>query len=251
MCELASCIRVNSQENSDFPMFAATRPCDIKVEGGHEATKLKGGLEGLYAFMGCSNGRPWYKRVEKAKKFPRYLLYSEYWSDWDFSNKSTLSEKSTLGYGGEGAAEWRPELVLDGDWYVLASLTDEDSVLDFVLAQSLKVQCNFNCSDGVQNGDETGIDCGGSCAACSDPQMIAKQQEAYQALRRKLVRERSTLTAFQQTMIALLVIFGTFTVCGGPFMYLIRRQNAHMNRQRNIATSAFQFAQPRKVSGKE
>ena len=26
-----------------------------------------------------------------------------------------------------------------------------------------------SCTDGVQNGDETGVDCGGSCDACSDP----------------------------------------------------------------------------------
>jgi hypothetical protein len=25
------------------------------------------------------------------------------------------------------------------------------------------------CSDGIQNGDETGVDCGGSCSACSQP----------------------------------------------------------------------------------
>ena len=25
------------------------------------------------------------------------------------------------------------------------------------------------CSDGVQNGDETGVDCGGSCAPCATP----------------------------------------------------------------------------------
>ena len=26
-----------------------------------------------------------------------------------------------------------------------------------------------SCSDGIQNGDETGVDCGGSCSPCSDP----------------------------------------------------------------------------------
>lgn len=164
-------------------MNAATKPCDVRVEGGQETTKLQGGLAGLYVFKGCRNGRPWYQRLENANKHPRYLLFSDYWSDWDFSNRSTLSEESTLGYGGEGAGEWRPELVLDGDWYVRASLTDEDSMLDFVLAPSLKVTCNANCSDGVQNGDETGIDCGGSCPPCTDPQMIARNQESYQRLR--------------------------------------------------------------------
>ena len=227
-------------------LYAATRPCDIRVEGGNELTKLPGGLTGLYAFKGCSAGRPWYQRVEKAKKQPRYLLFSEYWSDWDFTNESTLSEKATLAYGGEGAAEWRPELVLDGDWYIRSSLTEEQTHVDFVLAPSLTVQCNHNCSDGVQNGDETGIDCGGSCKACSDPDMIAKQQESYQALRRKLIRERSTLTAFQQTIIALLVVFGSFTVCGGPFMYMIRRLDKQRERQRSVATNAFNFARPAK-----
>lgn len=61
------------------------------------------------------------------------------------------------------------------------------------------------------------------------------------------MRERSTLTAFQQIVIALLVVFGTFTVCGGPFMYLMRKQKAQMGRARGIA-SAFEFAKPRKRS---
>lgn len=29
---------------------------------------------------------------------------------------------------------------------------------------------NPTCSDGIQNGDETGVDCGGSCAPCSAPE---------------------------------------------------------------------------------
>ena len=29
------------------------------------------------------------------------------------------------------------------------------------------------CDDGIQNGDETGIDCGGSCSACEEPVTMA------------------------------------------------------------------------------
>ena len=29
------------------------------------------------------------------------------------------------------------------------------------------------CDDGIQNGDETGIDCGGSCSACEEPETMA------------------------------------------------------------------------------
>ncbi|MEK9559221.1 MAG: hypothetical protein VW010_00730, partial [Flavobacteriaceae bacterium] len=29
------------------------------------------------------------------------------------------------------------------------------------------------CDDGIQNGDETGIDCGGSCSACEEPITMA------------------------------------------------------------------------------
>ena len=28
------------------------------------------------------------------------------------------------------------------------------------------------CTDGIQNGTETGVDCGGSCSACSNPEPI-------------------------------------------------------------------------------
>ena len=28
---------------------------------------------------------------------------------------------------------------------------------------------NPTCEDGIQNGDESGVDCGGSCPACSAP----------------------------------------------------------------------------------
>lgn len=35
------------------------------------------------------------------------------------------------------------------------------------------------CSDGVQNGDETGVDCGGSCAACGGGSSLAVLQKDY------------------------------------------------------------------------
>ena len=40
---------------------------------------------------------------------------------------------------------------------------------------SFCVRSNSNsCSDGIQNGDETGIDCGGSCAACNNLACVAQ-----------------------------------------------------------------------------
>lgn len=35
-----------------------------------------------------------------------------------------------------------------------------------------------NCSDGIQNGDETGIDCGGSCTACGGSSIVGSWEES-------------------------------------------------------------------------
>jgi hypothetical protein len=44
---------------------AATKPCDIKIEGADKvAKKLAGGLDGTYALWSCENGRPLYKREQ-------------------------------------------------------------------------------------------------------------------------------------------------------------------------------------------
>ena len=42
---------------------AATKPCDLKIEGADKvAKKLAGGLDGTYAVWSCENGRPLYRR---------------------------------------------------------------------------------------------------------------------------------------------------------------------------------------------
>lgn len=54
--------------------------------------------------------------------------------------------------------------------------------ITFVLLALVFVQCNREddkaiyldrCYDGIQNGDETGIDCGGSCEPCDEEELFA------------------------------------------------------------------------------
>lgn len=213
-----------------------TRPCDLRVTGGDAATegKLESGLDGLYAVMGCKGGRPYYKRVSVPAGTPdRFIMFSVVWGDWDFSSSEELSDESTLGYGGEGDGEDTPEYILSYDWYVLSTLAahpddaDNETSTDFTAAD-ITVQCNFNCTDGVQNGDETGVDCGGTeCSPCydEDSEMEKAYQEALLRLQNKVIKEQSEyLTPFQQSMIALLIVASTAIVCGGPFMYLLKQQ---------------------------
>lgn len=208
-----------------------TRPCDLRVEGSTLATKLDGGLDGLYAFMGCSESFPWYKRVgEHPEGGERYILYSTYWGDWDFTNASSLSDDSTVGYGGTGDEEDVPELVPPYAWNVLTALTDQQSDDDFVADDGIWVYCNYNCTDGIQNGDELGVDCGGlDCEPCESGDHLSAeelryQQEALQRLKSKVSKEQAEfLTPFQQTMMAFVIVFATCIVCGGPMLYLLKQ----------------------------
>jgi|GEM_PF-2704581 len=52
----------------------------------------------------------------------------------------------------------------DGKWTGMAAL-DNIEILGTVTSGST----GPTCTDGIQNGDETGIDCGGSCDPCEDP----------------------------------------------------------------------------------
>mmetsp|Transcript_19084 Transcript_19084/g.62227 ORF Transcript_19084/g.62227 Transcript_19084/m.62227 type:complete len:335 (+) Transcript_19084:195-1199(+) len=247
--------------------YNGTSPCDLKVTGGMEATKLgSDGMEGLYVYVGCQNGKPMYKRVEAGADEPgftpratplepRYVIYSSYWGDWDVTKDAVLSDESTLAYGGEGEGESFPQFVPRNDWYVLAELSDEDVDEDFVYAPSLNIECNFNCTDGIQNGYEMGIDCGGDCAPCAgfssdyaddaaapgggaalDQETLhdlEQQQQARIALRMKVKNEGTTeLSVFEKIMIVLVCFVGTLIVAGGPLMYWLRNHYDPKSRRR-------------------
>jgi hypothetical protein len=137
----------------------------------------------VYAPQGCRGGRPLYARAAPANATaanasasdPRFLVFSAYWGDWDFASAAELSDDNTLGYGGEGDAERRPELVPARDWYVRASLDDARAArgdatpdADFVAAPTLAVRCEDACNDGRWNFNEEGVDCGGDCAPCAE-----------------------------------------------------------------------------------
>ncbi|MFK8162357.1 MAG: cohesin domain-containing protein [Lewinella sp.] len=81
-----------------------------------------------------------------------------------------------------------PETLTDGDVFATLCFTNESAESTLIDADGLRVtdvngmvvgpiandgtvnDCTVpTCDDGIQNGDETGVDCGGSCTACPDP----------------------------------------------------------------------------------
>ncbi|MBK7438828.1 MAG: hypothetical protein IPI77_19260 [Saprospiraceae bacterium] len=53
-------------------------------------------------------------------------------------------------------------------------------------SNALIISTTVSCNDGVQNGNETGIDCGGSCTACANqpcinPTLISQGRNAMQS----------------------------------------------------------------------
>lgn len=218
--------------------------CDLSVAGDDLTEHLKGGITGIYRYQACQNGRPYYKRDDiKGQEDPVYLIYSSYWGDWDFVNSSMLEDANVLGYGGEGFGEMRPEDVLPGDWYILKDLVANQTVEDdFVSAPKMTVRCvaakhpdvigkngktsGGTCADGIMNGDETGVDCGGNdCAPCVTKK---EQEEAVTALKAKLRKEwedqqaESRRSGIAKIIIMVFGLVGALFVCGGPVLYLLR-----------------------------
>mmetsp|Transcript_38840 Transcript_38840/g.47032 ORF Transcript_38840/g.47032 Transcript_38840/m.47032 type:complete len:321 (-) Transcript_38840:482-1444(-) len=232
---------------ADGSSFLNGTACDLIVTGNDLMTKYSGGgVHGTYTYQECKNGRPMYVR-DAADGPPMYIIYSDYWGDWDFSNTSALTDVSVVGYGGEGFGENRPEDITEQGWYVLKLLTDTaDSENDFIPAPELRVQCKgyaeYNpevhengliptCQDGVQNGDETGVDCGGTiCVSC---EVLADIHETnLEALRKKIQDEYVADAQAQQRsriaqgVVALMAIIGFGLVCGGPLLYLFKMMQA-------------------------
>eukprot|EP00959_Pyramimonas_sp_CCMP1952_P299323 6260588-Pyramimonas_sp.AAC.2 len=211
--------------------------CDIEVSGADliMESKYAGGVTGSYKYTGeCTNGRPGYKREDKpGQKSGMWLYYSRYWGDWDFCNATVLDDACVTGYGGEGYGEARPQDILDGDWFVLKEVAeDQTSEDDFVNAPQLTVKCvvkhetgDGTCTDGIMNGDETGVDCGGPCAPCVN---YSEQQDAIKALEEKLRKEweqdqrESRMSGAAKIAIVLIALVGCAIVCGGPLIYCLR-----------------------------
>lgn len=211
--------------------------CDLQVSGEDTIVSYAGGVTGLYKYTGeCQNGRPGYKRDDVADQASgMWLYYSRYWGDWDFCNTTTLEDACVVGYGGEGYGESRPQDILDGDWFVLKDLvSNQTAEEDFVNAPKLMVKCviahgdgdaSGTCTDGIMNGDETGLDCGGSCPPCVS---LADQQMAVEALKEKLRKEweqeqkESAMSGVAQVAIVFIALVGCAIVCGGPILFCIR-----------------------------
>lgn len=54
-----------------------------------------------------------------------------------------------------------------GNYFLNASANDTFGNTNYTITYNITLQNPATCSDGIQNQDETGIDCGGSCGVCS------------------------------------------------------------------------------------
>mmetsp|Transcript_17688 Transcript_17688/g.38587 ORF Transcript_17688/g.38587 Transcript_17688/m.38587 type:complete len:295 (-) Transcript_17688:270-1154(-) len=211
--------------------------CELEIAGEDTIPEslYAGGITGRYKYTGeCQNGRPGYKRDDKpGQKSGMWLFYSRYWGDWDFCNKTTLADECVTGYGGEGYGEARPQDILDGDWFVLKFLqNDLSSEDDFVSTPKLTVKCVTEhadgagtCTDGVMNGEEEGVDCGGPCNPCVN---YGEQQMAIKALEAKLRNEweqeqrETRLSGSAKAAILIIALVGCAIVCGGPLIFCLK-----------------------------
>ena len=56
------------------------------------------------------------------------------------------------------------------------SKTKDKQYLNIQITTNEQENCDF-CLDGIKNGDEEQVDCGGSCKPCSDKQYIAQYKK--------------------------------------------------------------------------
>lgn len=62
-----------------------------------------------------------------------------------------------------------------GTYLVTYNVSDASGNLANQVTRTVNISAAPTCNDGIQNGDETGVDCGGSCAPCSPTNLILNQ----------------------------------------------------------------------------
>ncbi len=114
--------------------------------------------------------------------------YTEYWRVWiDYNQDGDFTDVNELVYNIGMASEnvttgtiTVPSNALEGATRMRVSMKYYDANNDNVLPEpcssynygevedyTITIVSNTSCSDGLQNGNETGIDCGGNCPPCS------------------------------------------------------------------------------------
>lgn len=99
--------------------------------------------------------------------------------DWDASCGQTVYSTSGYCWGADRYDSLAVVTTCDANWYSPHPSYPTAKIVGFkyvrwedYLGQSFLIYWsipNFSCSDGIKNGDETGVDCGGSCPnVCSD-----------------------------------------------------------------------------------
>lgn len=94
------------------------------------------------------------------------------------------------------------------------------------------------CNDGIQNNNETGIDCGGPCPECQDLHLdelaernadLAKDLAALRmkiAAEQKAKEERDQENKVAKVAISFMIVLGAAIVLGGPIIYALKRGRA-------------------------
>lgn len=94
------------------------------------------------------------------------------------------------------------------------------------------------CNDGIQNNNETGIDCGGPCPLCQDLHLdelaernadLAKDLAALRmkiAAEQKAKEERDQENKVAKVAISFMIVLGAAIVLGGPIIYSLKRGRA-------------------------
>lgn len=222
-----------------------TAPCDIKLSGVDkqaDASKLTGGLDGVYKLTGCHNGRPLYKREKSPAGEERVLWYSQTFGDWDISKGPEPNEEDILMYGGDMEHQAVPLWV--ASWHLGADLKagaspdagdGEDSYLPVAAALA--------CADGkayeppavVPAVTVTG-------PILTDAEIEAKYKLIYETYGRRPEPNPTVNFSFVIT----LVMVGLTIVLAIPYMLMRRRAGPAGKGYAPVATTFAQVIQQSK-----
>jgi hypothetical protein len=194
-------------------LLNGTASCDMKIQGvDKQADKLAGGLDGVYKFVSCYNGKALYQRQKSPTGEDRVLWHSSTFGDWDVSRGTEPNEAEILMYGGEMEHASTPLFV--SSWHLGGDLRS-GGVEDEYAPIAVKV----TCSDGTKYkpGEvTTNTQRGGP--ALTDAEIEAKYQYIYDRY-----RTADPSPSINFTFVVLLVMTGLTIVLAIPYFLLKKR----------------------------
>jgi iron-regulated transporter 1 len=214
-----------------------TAACDLKLEGvDKQATKLKGGIDGIYKLDGCHHGRAVYKREKSPKGEDRVLFYSNKFGDWDVVNASTTNSDDVLLYGGEFVHAVSPLFVKE--WHIGNDLIS--APLTSSLEDYTPINGTFKCADGkVFKPPVVNKALQKAGPVITDDEM----QDRLKLIYEKYSRRPDPSPTLNFTFVLLLVMVGLTIVLAIPY-FLVGKKNA--KGYQPVATSFAQVIQQSK-----